>query len=85
MTLREAVEGGLQSAVSWVFVGLIGGVWWLIRRVFTNQKQIETLQTAIQHRDEQRRRDTGEFRDSLKRLEETQKELREDVKKLFQR
>ncbi len=85
MTFKEALDHGVQSAVTWIVVGLLGGIGWLVRRVFTNQKQIETLTTAIKHRDEQRARDMDEVRSSFKRVEETQKELQEDIKNLFQR
>ncbi|WP_299949064.1 hypothetical protein [uncultured Ruegeria sp.] len=85
MTFKEALDHGLQSAVTWIVVGLLGGIYWLVRRVFTNQKQIESLQKSLEHRDDQRARDMNEFRSSFKRLEDSQKELREDVKNLFQR
>ena len=85
MTFREALDHGLQSAVTWVVVGLLGGIGWLVRRVFTNQKQIEALQATLEHRDEQRVRDMNEFRSSFKRLEDSQKEMREDIKSLFKR
>ena len=85
MTFREAVDHGLQSAVTWIVVGLLGGIGWLVRRVFTNQKQIEALQATLEHRDEQRARDMNEFRSSFKRLEESQKEMRDDIKGLSKR
>ncbi|MGB1215049.1 MAG: hypothetical protein ACPG4X_16905 [Pikeienuella sp.] len=85
MTFREALDSGLQSAVSWLIVGALGGLVWLVRRVFTNQKQIEMLHTALEARDEQRNRDREEITQTLTRIEGTQTELQADVKKLFQR
>lgn len=85
MTLSEAIEKGAQSAVSWIVVGTLGGIGYLVRRVFTNQKQIDALTVALERRDEQRLRDMEEFRGSVKRIEETQREMRDDIKTLFRR
>lgn len=85
MTFREAIDHGLQSAVTWIVVGLLGGIGWLVRRVFTNQKQIEALEATLKHREEQRTRDMNEVRGSFKRLEASQKEMREDIKSLSKR
>ncbi len=51
----------LEEAVWWGAMGIAGtiasGGWWLIRRVFTNQQQIEALQAEIKHRDQLRQED----------------------------
>ncbi len=61
----------VESAASYATVALLGGAAWLVRRVFTNQKQIEALQTHLESRDEMRQRD----RDDIQ-------ELKKDVKTL---
>lgn len=50
------------------------GVMWLIRRVITNQKQIEMLQSEIRHRDELRQADRELLLDA-----------RADIKRLLER
>ncbi len=85
MTLREALESGAQSAVSWIVVGFLGGIGWLIRRVFTNQRQIDAMKNALSSRDAERDRDREEMRASFARIEGAQKEMRDDIKSLFQR
>jgi hypothetical protein len=85
MTFREALDGGLQSAVNWIFVAAIGGVVWLTRQVFTNQKQIDALYSALERRDAERQRDMEEFRSGQRRIEDTQKEMLSDIKTLFRR
>lgn len=47
MSIAETLEKVTHSAASWFVVSLMGGVLWLIRRVFTNQQQIEMLQQSI--------------------------------------
>jgi predicted amino acid dehydrogenase len=50
-----------------------GAVSWLVRRVLTNQKQIELLEREIKHRDNQRQEDRealSEVRTSVKRIED---------------
>jgi hypothetical protein len=44
MKLADLIEKVSQNAASWLVVSLLGGIVWLIRRVFTNQQQIELLQ-----------------------------------------
>ena len=76
----EAVEKAAQDAVSYVIVTLIAGFLWVIRRVFTNQKQIELLDHEIKARDETRDRD----REDMQELKGDVKALRHDVMTLFQ-
>lgn len=85
MTLREAFDGGMQSFVNYLFVFVAGGMIWLVRRIFTNQIQIKELKTTLEHRDQERKRDQDEFRSSFKRIEESQKEMRDDIRNLSQR
>ena len=80
MSLSEMAEKASQSLVGWLVVTIAGGVLWTIRRVFTNQKQIELLQKEIQSRDELRTRD----REDMQEVKADVKELRGDIRKLFQ-
>lgn len=58
-----------------------GGVLWLVRRVLTNQKQIEMLQAEIRHRDEMRKAD----RDAVKEIKDDVKAMRAEISDLFRR
>lgn len=71
MTLGEMAEKAQQSLIGWAVVGGAGGALWLVRRVFTNQKQIEMMQREIEVRDERREEDREMIRD-----------IREDVQQL---
>ena len=66
----------LEDFIAWGVTGAVGaaagGVWWLIRQVFTNQKQIEMMREEFRHRDQLRqedRDDLTEVKDSVKRIE----------------
>lgn len=71
----DSVDKAAGDALTWVVVTVLGGIFagfsWIIRRVFTNQKQIEMLQVEIKARDEMRGRDRADM-----------KEVKEDVKAL---
>lgn len=81
MSWGEIYEKASASFAGWVVVTIGGGVLWIVRRVMTNQKQIELLQREIEMRDEKRADD----RKAMDDLRADVKELRTDVKKLFQR
>lgn len=85
MTFREAFDHGLQSVVTWAVVGFLGGILWLVRRVFTNQKQIELMQQALHDRDSQREVERAEVNRQLDDIKDSQREIKDDIKKLFQR
>lgn len=71
--MPDRISAFLDSAVVWLFATLAGGIGYLIRRVFTNQKQIELLQHDLQARDRLRhedREDMAEIRKSVQRIEE---------------
>ena len=74
-------EKASESAIGWAVVGMFGGIAWLVRRVFTNQKQIEMLSKEVKSRDEMRQRD----REDVTAMREDFKELRKDVMTLFQK
>jgi hypothetical protein len=59
------------SIVSTIVATVVGAVAWLIRRVLTNQRQIELLEREIKHRDELRQADRAalsEVRDDVKEI-----------------
>lgn len=62
-----------EDALFWVFtttVGTIGsGVFWLIRRVFTNQKQIELLSAELDSREKHREEQRKEDRERMSKVE----------------
>lgn len=71
MSLNEKLEQVGTSVATYIVVSIAGAVAWVIRRVLTNQKQIEMLQREIHHRDQQRTEDRallGETRDDVKEI-----------------
>lgn len=71
MSLNEKLEQVGTSIATYVVVSIAGATAWVIRRVLTNQKQIEMLQREIHHRDQQRTEDRallGETRDDVKEI-----------------
>lgn len=71
MSVKDYLAGATENVVAWAVTATAGGVVWLIRRVFTNQKQIELLQQELKSRDDMRQRD----RDDLKEVKSDVKEL----------
>lgn len=72
MRLLDRVEDFIFWALTAGVGAVLGGVWWLIRLIFTNQQQIEMLQQEISHRDQLRREDRedmAEVKASVKRIE----------------
>ena len=61
----------LSTGIALAVVGAIGGfMTWVVRRLLTNQKEIEILRSELQARDTLRQ-------ESRKAFEETQKDIRE--------
>ena len=59
-------------AIATVLGGVVGGISWLVRRVFTNHKQIEMLQRDLAAREKQRDEDRAQVADikrSVDRIE----------------
>lgn len=75
--LEEAGNALIVGAVS----AVIGGVGWTIRRVLTNQEQIELLQSEIRHRDSIRQID----RAAVQEIKEDVKAMRVEIEELFRR
>lgn len=57
MSVSERIEQFSGALTTGAAAALISFVIWIVRRVFTNQKQIEMLQREIQFRDESREED----------------------------
>lgn len=76
----KAVLVDPSSWIMWVLGGLVAGISWVIRRIFTNQKEIEVIKENLKHLHETAIKESKEFRAALiretdARIEET-KELR---------
>lgn len=85
MRLSEQLDNAAQSFTSWIIVTLGGGLVWLIRRVLTNQRQIEILESRIAHEQasqeaDMRRRDKQRDEDR-----EMMKEIGRKVDALYER
>lgn len=76
----ETVEKAVQSLATYVVVTMAAGFVWLVRRIFTNQKQLEIMRTEFQAREEMRQRD----REDMLELKGDVKALRKDVMSMFQ-
>lgn len=72
---ERMAESASSSFVSAVVAGFVGSFAWLVRRVLTNQRQIELLQAEINHRDKQRTED----REAMQDLRSDVKEIRKVV------
>ncbi|MEX5513550.1 hypothetical protein [Pseudophaeobacter sp. 1A09344] len=75
MSFSEMAEKATQSLAGWFVVTFAGGGLWVVRRVFTNQKQIEMLQREIEMRDGRREED----RQMMLDIRSDVKELRRDI------
>lgn len=72
MRLLDRIEDFIFWALTAGVGAVLGGAWWLVRLIFTNQQQIEMLQQEISHRDQLRREDRedmAEVKASVKRIE----------------
>jgi hypothetical protein len=74
MNYFEYIVGGLVAAV-------FSGISWLVRRVLTNEKQIELLQREIISRDARREEDREIMRDIQSDLKEVKRDILDLYKK----
>lgn len=81
MSLLERIEQLGSSLLVAAVTSIGGGILWLVRRVLTNQKQIEMLQSEIRHRDSLRQID----RAAVQEIKEDVKAMRVEIKELFRR
>ncbi|KXF92255.1 hypothetical protein [Phaeobacter inhibens] len=73
MTLIERIEQASTGIAVTAMTAAASGVVWLVRRIFTNQKQIEILQQSLEARDKQR----DEDREALSDVRTDVREIRE--------
>lgn len=81
MSLFERFEQMGSSLLVAAVTSIGGGILWLVRRVLTNQRQIELLQSEIRHRDSIRQID----RAAVQEIKEDVKAMRSEIKELFRR
>ena len=81
MTLYERIEqASVGLAVAATAVVCSGSIW-LVRRIFTNQQQIELLQREIEMRDERR----DEDREAMAEVRQDVREMRGDIREILHR
>lgn len=76
MTLIERIEQASTGLLVAAVTGATSGAVWLVRRIFTNQKQIELLQQSLEVRDKQRDEDRQAMADVRKDVREVREILR---------
>lgn len=81
MSLFERFEQMGSSLLVAAVTSIGGGILWLVRRVLTNQRQIELLQSEIRHRDSIRQID----RAAVQEIKEDVKAMRVEIKDLVRR
>lgn len=81
MTILERLEHASASIIATGVATCGAGAVWLIRRIFTNQKQIEMLQREIEVRDMRR----DEDRQAFSQLREEVSEMRKEIREIFLR
>lgn len=69
MTFIERIEDLLFWIFSAIVSSVAGGTFWLIRRIFTNQKQIELLQASLQSQQISRDQQRVEDRERMSKVE----------------
>ena len=80
----QAVSDGVYNLVSWAIITLAGGGVWIVRRILTNQKQIEMLQHHLDEREKEHGRDREEFRRDIEEVKSDVKEINKNLITLFQ-
>ena len=85
MSWADRVDQAQGSIIAAGVAMLLSGLAWLVRRILTNQKQIELLQREIKMRDERRREDRVFIEKSFDDVKSDMKEMREDIRTLFNR
>ncbi|MBC7282586.1 hypothetical protein [Hoeflea sp.] len=81
MSLYEKIEQVGASVFGAFILSVGGGIMWVIRRILTNQKQIELLQSEIKHRDALRKED----REAVREVRDEVKALRTEIRDVFRR
>lgn len=81
MSFVEKIEQASGSLIMWALGGIATGLGWLVRRILTNQRQIEILSSELKSRDERRQED----REIVDEIKTDVREIRNQVQQLFQR
>lgn len=76
MSLIERIEQASTGLAVTAITGAASGGAWLVRRIFTNQKQIEMLQKSLEDRDRQR----DEDREALADVRTDVREIRDEMR-----
>jgi L-lactate utilization protein LutB len=79
MTLYERIEQASTGLAVTAFAAASSGGLWLVRRIFTNQKQIELLQQALAVRDQRR----DEDREALAEVRQDVREMRGEIREIL--
>ena len=69
----------LEYVVASVIAGIFSGITWMVRRLLTNEKQIELLHSEIKDRDIRRQED----REIMYEIKTDLKEVKRDVIELY--
>ena len=75
----DGIMTALQNLASWLLVTFVASSFWLVRRILTNQREIEMLRQEMRFRDETRLRDREDITDMKKNLREVHSMLVEYV------
>ncbi|MCA0855878.1 hypothetical protein [Phaeobacter italicus] len=81
MSLFERIEQVSGSIVVSGVLAVSSGGMWLVRRIFTNQKQIELMQQSLEVRDKQR----DEDREAMTELRQDVRDIRGDIQQILQK
>jgi hypothetical protein len=81
MSLFERIEQASGSIVVSGVLAVSSGGMWLVRRIFTNQKQIELMQQSLEARDKQR----DEDREAMTELRQDVRDMRGDIQQILQK
>jgi uncharacterized membrane protein (DUF106 family) len=76
VSVAERIEQFSGALTTGLAAALISFVIWIVRRVFTNQKQIEMLQREIQFRDKSREEDRQLIRETREDVRDLRASLR---------
>ncbi|MFV1498064.1 hypothetical protein VW040_17180 [Phaeobacter sp. JH85H1] len=81
MSLFERIEQASGSIVVSGVLAVSSGGMWLVRRIFTNQKQIELMQQSLEARDKQR----DEDREAMTELRQDVRDMRGDIQQILRK
>jgi len=85
MTLSDLASRVSDSAIGWLVAGFLAGVVWLVRRIFTNQTQIELMRVSLKSMCRDRDRDLKDHMRAIAKIEDAQKDMARDIKQLTER